>query len=351
MKISRLDQKLHNLSLPEMKEESEIDFKFGDILIVCAGFEDRTKKVLEQIIERKVEGILVVVVMYKPIISENKSNELLDLCKEGNIETKVITYDREHPDGAGIDIFNNISNHEGNLWIDISGMSRLLILQLINKLKERKIEFSSMKILYSEAEEYPPTQTQVTKALEERKDGHSDLSMFLSSGVFDVSILPELSSISLQGQPVRMIVFPTFSYDQLLALRTIIQPSYTTIINGEPPSENNLWRLDAIHRLNEIDNIIHKEEYTVSTLDYRETYKLITELYAQYGSLEKLVIAPIGSKMQTVGLALVRVHLNDMQIVYPTPKSFIDPGAYTKGVKTIYSLDISEFPCRGELLP
>jgi len=350
MKIPRLDEKLHNLSLPQLKVENEIDFKSGDILVVSAGFEDRTKKVLEQIVEREVKDILVVVILYKPLVTENKSNELLELCKKGGLDTIEFSYDREHPEGAGVDIFNHMSNQTGNLWIDISGMSRLLIIQVINKIKEHKTDFSSIKILYSEAEEYPPSKDEVSKALKERVEGHSDMVMFLSSGVFDVSILPELSSIALQGQPIRMVAFPTFSYDQFLALRSIIQPSYSTIINGHPPSEDNYWRLDAIRNLNEIDKIVHKEEYTVSTLDYRETYKLMTEIYAKYGTMEKLVIAPTGSKMQTVGLALVRTHLNDIQIVYPTPKSFVNPGAYTKGVKAVYSLDLSDFPCRGDFL-
>ena len=350
MKISRLDEKLHDLSLPALKEENEIDFKCGDIVVVCAGFEDRAKKVLEQIIERKIEGIFVFIVLYEPIIIENTLNELLSLCEKANIEASKITYNRKHPDGVGIDIVNKISSHDGNLWIDISGMSRLLIIQIIDKLKERKTNFSSIKILYSEAEEYPPKESDVSNSLKERKDGYSDLPMFLSSGVLDVSILPELSSITLQGQPIRMVVFPTFSCGQLIALRTIIQPSYTTVINGKPPSKENHWRLEAIRTLNEIDKIVHKkDEYTVSTLDYRETYKLITKIYSKYGALEKLVVAPIGSKMQTVGLALVRAHLNDIQIVYPTPQSFINPGEYTKGVKTTYSLDISDFPCRSDL--
>ncbi len=349
MKISRLDEKLHALSLPALKEENEIDFKCGDVVVVCAGFEDRAKKVLEQIIAREIREIFVFIVIYEPTVTENKSNELLDLCKKSNIETTTITYNRKNPDGAGIDILNRISNHDGNLWIDISGMSRLLIIQIIDKLKERKTNFSGIKILYSEAEEYPPKEDDVSKALKEREDGHSDLFMFLSSGVFDVSILPELSSIALQGQPIRMVVFPTFSYDQLVALKTIIQPSYTTIINGKPPSEENYWRLEAIRTLNEINKIVHRDEHSVSTLDYRETFNLMTEIYSKYGELEKIVIAPIGSKMQTVGLALVRAHLNDIQIVYPTPQSFINPGEYTKGVKTIYSLDLSNFPCRGDL--
>lgn len=348
MKISRLDEKLHGLSLPILKIENKVDFQYGDIVIICAGFEDRTKKILEQIIERKIQGLTILVVLYEPTVIENKSNELIDLCNKENIKTKVFTYDRNNPSGAGIKILNDISDHKGNLWVDISGMSRLLIVQLIDRLKEKETSFSSIKILYCEAEEYPPTQTQVSKALKKREAGHSDLSMFLSSGVFDVSIVPELSSISLQGQPIRMIVFPTFSYDQLLALRTIIQPSYTTIINGAPPSDDKHWRLEAIHKLNEIDKIVHKEEHTVSTLDYRETCQLLTKMYAQYGTMEKLVIAPIGSKMQTVGLSLIRLHLNDIQIVYPTPRSFINPEAYTRGVKTIYSLDISDFPCRDD---
>ena len=45
----------------------------------------------------------------------------------------------------------------------------------------------------------------------------------LSSGVFDVIAVPELSSVALGGQPIRLIAFPSFNTDQLTALVSEIQ--------------------------------------------------------------------------------------------------------------------------------
>jgi hypothetical protein len=52
--------------------------------------------------------------------------------------------------------------------------------------------------------------------------------------------------------------------------------------------------------------------------------------------------------MQTVAVGLFRALMDDVQIVYPTPKEFRSPSNYTKGVGRLYSLELGAFaPVRG----
>jgi hypothetical protein len=163
---------------------------------------------------------------------------------------------------------------------------------------------------------------------------------FISSGVLGIIVPAELSTVSMYGQPIRLVAFPTFNPAQFAALCAEINASAFTVVHGAPPSAENEWRLDAIRRLNNIDSLREPDEATTSTFDYRGTVKLLVDIYQQHGDREKLVVAPTGSKMQTVAVGLVAGFLRDLQIVYPAPRSFPSPDEYTRGVKRLYGLGL-----------
>ena len=198
-------------------------------------------------------------------------------------------------------------------------------------------------ILYSEASEYPPSKGDVEEAI--AKSGVDPLYsiLLLSSGVFDVTIVPELSSTAPGGQQTRLVTFPSFNTDQLTALRTELQPSRYSVIHGVPPAPENLWRKDAIATLNHTDSLEAEESYSTSTLDYRESLNCLLQIYATHGATERILIAPTGSKMQAVAVGILRSFVSDVQIVYPTPRTFTSPTSYTIGVKQLYNLPLDTF--------
>jgi hypothetical protein len=85
------------------------------------------------------------------------------------------------------------------------------------------------------------------------------------------------------------------------------------------------------------------ERYQTSTLDYRETLTRLLKLYSMHAVHERLLISPTGSKMQTVAVGLFRANVKDVQIVYPTPKSFQSPDGYTLGVGSMHLLPLAPF--------
>jgi hypothetical protein len=113
--------------------------------------------------------------------------------------------------------------------------------------------------------------------------------------------------------------------------------------HGIPPRPENAWRCEALKRLNNIESIARREEKETSTLDYRETLDYLLEVYANYSIMERIVIAPIGSKMQTAAVGIFRTFMEDVQIVYPTPKKFSKPADYTKGIRDIHCLNLEVF--------
>jgi len=214
--------------------------------------------------------------------------------------------------------------------------------QSIVALASRDITLRRCIVGYAEAREYPPTTAAVERDLRLAAEDPMHTILLLSSGVFDVTVVPELSSMSMAGAQTRLVAFPTFSADQLTSLLNELGPSRLTIVHGVPPGEHNRWRTEAISRINRLEHIPH-EDLNVSTLDYREGLKALLDLYGRCSERERLLVSPTGSKMQTVAVALFRAFVDDVQIVYPTPKDFCSPTDYTKGIGQIYTLSCAGF--------
>ena len=139
-----------------------------------------------------------------------------------------MTYDRQNPAGFGAVLSEKIAGIKGRIFLDVSAMSRLLIVQSLVALRERGCGFKDCVVAYAEATSYPPTEEEVEQALRQSAKDPLYSILLLSSGVFDVTVIPELSSTSISGNQTRLVAFPTFSTDQLTALRSELAPSRLT---------------------------------------------------------------------------------------------------------------------------
>lgn len=342
LRISKIDEKLARLQKPALEMVDSLKLEGGDFLALSAGFEDRALAFVRNAV-RHSNQFKVLLINYLPLMNENRRAEIHDICRVANISCSDLTYDRQNPSGFGDSFLDIVGPVDGRLYVDVSGMSRLLIVQILVALALRTVGFDRTTVLYTEAAEYPPDKEQVQEAL--KKSGVDPLYsiMLLSSGVFDVTVVPELLSISLDGQQTRLVSFPSFNTDQLTALRTELQPSRYSIIHGDPPAPENRWRTEAIAKLNHVDSLKGEENFTADTLDYRETLDRLLEIYRLHGATERILIAPTGSKMQAVATGIFRAFVRDVQIVYPTPREFTSPTSYTLGVKNHYQLPLDSF--------
>lgn len=312
-----------------------------DWFVMCAGFEDRALGALQVAVGQSPFNLLLI--HYEPYIPENKTGVIRDICKSEHIKVTDIIYNRQEPSGIGDIFLKQLSGCRGRIFIDVSAMSRLLIVQLLVALGTRPDRFANCFIIYAEAKIYPPNQTEVESKLAKSESDPTFSILFLSAGVFGVTVVPELSSFAPAGTQTRLIAFPSLDAHQLIALRVEIQPSQFSFIEGIPPSPHNKWRQQAIARVNQLDQIQKTNKYLVSTLNYQETLDCLLSIYSKHSERERLIISPTGSKMQTIAVGLFRALIEDVQIVYPTPSSFCKPDAYTLGVGPIHALSLSPF--------
>ena len=333
----RSDEILKEIEWPGLQEINKPRVQQGDCMFVCAGFEDRAVEFLRRIRESSLSGFTLGLIRYGPVLSQNRVEEIQQQSLRAGLNVTEFYYDRENPSGIGEELLE-FSRRFPRVLIDISGMSRLLIVQTIVALIRGRVP--AISVFYSEAMEYPPTRDEFEGNLQDGDVGQPD--SYLSSGIFEIAAAPELSSVSMSGEAIRLIAFPSFDPAQLENSIQELQPTYTDVIHGAPPDVENKWRMEAIRMLNELTlNGLHgKSDFVASTLDYREAMKIMLCIYGRRSMFDRLVIAPTGSKMQTVAVAIFRAVLHDVQVVYPTPHVFTQPDRYTLGVRRMYQLDV-----------
>ena len=364
-RVLRTDEQLAALVKPTMEPLETNSIGTGDTLVVCAGFEKRAVAILHTAAQK---GLVfkVLIIEYLPPYADNRIDELLGICREFKLEYERVTYDRKNPAGFGETLVQQFGDMTRRVFLDISGMSRLLIVQMIVALRVAGRSFRQCFIAYAEAEIYPPTQNDVDRAIQECDRDPMFAALFLSSGVFEVTIVPELSAASLGANQSRLVCFPSFNTYQLIALRQELQPSRYAYIHGIPPSDKNKWRTEAIIKLNHIgktksetpsdaaqfletsaDSPVggskREEHFETSTINYIETLECLCKIYARHGMRDRLLVSPTGSKMQVVAVGLFRAFVEDVQIVYPTPRVYTEPNNYTTGVGKLYILPLGAF--------
>ena len=107
------------------------------------------------------------------------------------------------------------------------------------------------------------------------------------------------------------------------------------LINGRPPQhswreEATAWIHDQVRKEWEEDNpstevensLVPLPNRKVSTLDYRETVFLLIDLYWKLSASHRILLAPAGSKLQSVGCFMIKALHPDIHIEYPSPEGF-----------------------------
>ena len=335
--LLRPDEKLSKVDWPDLKKIEFPSIGTGDCVLVCAGFEDRAIETLRRTCEAGKTGFALGIVNYLPPYPQNKIKKLREIGKNADLRVDDFVYDRANPTGMGEEL-QCFTQQFDRVFIDISGMSRLLIVQTLVALISEQSQPTT--IIYGEAEEYRPSKDEFER--DNRNSKTKPAPSYLSSGIFEIAATPELSSVSMLGEAIRLVAFPSFAYEQLSNLIQELQPTYTEFVYGIPPDQENEWRKDAINKRNRLilDELRGKKEHNASTLDYRETLHTLLQIYAERSMFDRLVIAPTGSKMQAVAVGLFRSVLHDVQIVYPTPQTFPKPSKYTLGLRQLYQVDL-----------
>ncbi len=329
--------------LPELKPIEELYLKPREVFVSAAGFENRILEFPSMLMTYKGEKKPALLLKYSPFQRKNKHNDIKTVLVKKGLDVRDVVYDRYEPesfDSRFRDIL--IKCKSSSICIDISGMSRFAIMIILDIVHQLGLQ---VRILYTEALDYAPSQEDFEKA---KESGSQHLpTSFIHTGVYDVLNVTRLSSIRMQNYATLLIAFDSFNEALCQALVNSINPSNLILINGRPPRKKLKWREEATeyvhHCLREEWSVgdDNKTVETTSTLYYQETYNLLVNLYWKYSSSHRIILSPTGSKLQTVGCYLLRAVHNDVHLEYPTVQGFF-ADKYSTGVREHWELDFGK---------
>ena len=329
--------------LPNIKSSSEVAFSGAKrLLIIAEGFETRS---LAWIGKQKHEKIFDSSIVFK--YHPEKKSRFEEMSTEVGLRTKsnllTIEYNSYEPtvfEQAFEKQLENINDYD-EIYIDITVMSKMLILIVVNKLKIYK---NTLHIIYTEPESWGPTKEQFEKAFLERKLGAS---ICLSSiGVGDTVRTPGLSSIVMQNSPPILIAFLSFNEQLVNMLINEINPEKIILINQK--CLKNQWRVGAIQQIHEtiIDEyrVVDGEDLLKYELkDYHKVFEKIADVYKKSWLTNRLIISPTGFKLHAFACALAKICCPDIHIEYPTPESYLFDGYSSDNICEIHELTFLNF--------
>src|SRR5215831_16172498 len=159
--LLRADECLANVQWPNLQRIKAPHIGRDDCLLVCGGFEDRAIAALHRTYGAGYSGFALGLVTYRPIYPQNRTDELRKIGRDAHLQITEFVYDRENPAGIGEELKHFTRDFE-HVFVDISGMSRLLIVQTLVALLTESHNHA-VTIIYGEAKEYPPTRVQFVR--------------------------------------------------------------------------------------------------------------------------------------------------------------------------------------------
>ncbi|WP_226006070.1 hypothetical protein [Natrinema salinisoli] len=329
------------MDFPEITKFEEVKIDAPTSVVTVAGFEDRAKAIFEELASRDDADAIQTGagIRYKPFNERNDVEGMKNGMASIGLSddsTESLVFDRHDPDSFE-PIFEAFleSISEEHILLDISGMSKLLIMVTLDILAEKDY---SVTIFYAEAKVYTPTKDEYTDTLQSRDDSDRTPA-FLTHGIYDIVTSRGLSSALGSDQPMIVVAFPTFNHQELMALASELSPTQLVSIEGIPNRKEDYWRKESIRELNEgVESHIHVDWRETSTFDYGSTTRLLNNIYNEYGDKYRMILAPTGSKLQTVGCLIFRRQHQDTQIVYPVTREFSE--TYSQGWKATWGIEL-----------
>lgn len=309
------------------------------VLIIAAGFEQRNIAIME-IIKSVVIPIKKIIILDYENIEQNEPIR----SKIINMATTISTAIQIVKTGELQNLLVHIEILENDmLVIDITGMARIIIFQILNLIDKAKIAYN---IAYTEAEEYFPLKEFYDTLIADDANEEVAFSRYLENEKtelvysYDCDIVQPIEFIGNPepGRPAMILTFFTFKRSRLQVILQVLEMEKKVLILSEPVRKDLKWRRDFMKIAN-LD-IIQKNAPDVkflSTVDAFQVMNFFEEKayknkeYTKYN----LILAPLGSKMQTIGSYLFWRKHPEISVLFSQPRSYFKD-AYSRGYRDTF---------------
>ena len=310
-------------------------------LFICsASFEKRCLSIPKAICEKGIPNATVLISFNEDYEEEAKTNleELRKLFPSADVchlrtDDPIVTMD--HLTWALERAWTTKIN--GHIFVDVSTFTRESLLILLRCLWRNADEHSDVRLLYSRAREYDV--------------GRNEASKWLSQGIREVRSILGFPGDLRPSRQTHLVVMAGFEGDRAVALVTKFEPSLVSLGIADS-SEGDTRNHQAINesRMREMSDRIGNlaipiSEFTFSGYDpQRAAMDLSNQInYVQrdHGEENPLntIIAPMNTKLSTIGAALVGMKSPAIQLCYAQADLY-NFRTYSEPGETVYLLEL-----------
>jgi hypothetical protein len=303
------------------------------VLIVIEGFEDRALGILRFLSLKRCKVKSVILGRYSREETENAANrtEFEQLC--GAISVNPVSIRKV--DDSGDWVSKIVSEARGeSIFIDISGASNAHIFNVINAAAsgsgDVQIGYTDAKIYWPTHKDWKELKKSVTASQEITKK--ADIAPWLFGTEHSVRVLRNHEGFDDVGSEKALVAFLPFKAARLQALIGDDEYVDYMFLCPRPRMGENKWRVKACQEANSAV-IGTSPVFEVNAFGYKNTVlELMNLLFRETGLIlrSNIHMAPLGSKIQTVGSWVFCVLVPSITVKVSSPK-FHFAKAYSSG--------------------
>ena len=307
--------KLNNQKLKEV-------FNDKSVLVVSAGFEERVLAFPRFINDKGYKFKKVIVVDYNnKSINEPTRSKLIEITKKFSAFQEILSLENDKK------IFcDSIQGNE--VVVDLSGFDRVQIFLLLYTLDEMMAKYN---IVYTEAEKYYPLKNfynEIKKGTENSDqafDRYLDKEKIEFAYSYNCSLKqPKVFKGELEpSKQFYLIAFLAFKRSRLQAILQELEITNLICVLSSPVRKDLHWRKE-LQKIVNWDLIRKSKCIELETLSPWKVVELLENITYKNMAYSKfnLVLAPLGSKMQTFGCYLFWYKHKEVSILFSKPDKY-----------------------------
>ena len=304
--------------------------KDESLFVACASYEDRSLATIQNLSD-DYRVAHATVFLSKEYEKKGKTPEHFKLIKERiqaacNDEPNVIRFGIAHTIQSMFEFQCLCQRWESSaqiqsITVDVSTFPReemLLLLRVVDNLPNHP----AIRLFYAEPQKYGT----------EEKEG------WLTRGVKSVHSVPGLGGIQEPGKRKLLVIFLGHESERAAITWKRHQPSETIVIVPDPSYRSDLNGItEATHQLSFIRFWNASQSCRVPARGIMETEQAVLDIWKKYHDSYYLVVAPLGTKLQTLGIYRAARIKPDIQITYAAPVIY-NFESYSKGIGPIWEI-------------
>jgi hypothetical protein len=316
----------------------------GLVFIAAAGFEDRVLRGAERVRDLRVRLTAAVTLEFRhrAIPANDAHLAILEDTLRGQVRSGCLLRRQIEVVES---LWGDLSKGQ-EVLIDISGMPHSIVLRTLRSASHHGIK---PIVLYTEAATYYPAHEEAMKYL---KYSDNEMAFYHASQQEDAEVMyAGMATVNtIRGyegrlsptEPTVIILFPTFKRTRTSAILGELEVQRKVFFIGKPVRRDLRWRMRAMEIIN-FDLIDPTTDLVrhVSTLSPVDTYSALTGLFAEevISPRHNVLIAPHGSKMQTIGVWLFCEANQFVRAIASYPREYF-PAKYSVGWRESFVCDL-----------